>query len=69
MAGAREEIAESKKAVDVCQTEFKSLKVQRAQLEAQVEKQTEDIKQLEATNTKLMTELDARKKREVGIFF
>lgn len=60
-------MAQSKRAVEVCQQEFASLKSECALLQVQVAEKHKRITDLEVQRKKLLTDVDARKKNEVII--
>lgn len=65
---ATEDIAKSKKAVDLCHTEFLAIKTQCAQLELQRTEDQANLKEIKIQNAKLRTEHEAFKKIEVYFY-
>lgn len=65
LASARKEVVQSKKAVEVCQQEFASLKSECALLQVQVTEKHKKITELEAQKRKLLSDIDTHKKNEV----
>lgn len=66
LASARKEVMQSKKAVEVCQQEFASLKAECASLQGQIAEKHKKNVELEAFKKKLFTEIETYKKTEVS---
>lgn len=69
LTSARKEVVQSKKAVEVCQQEFASLKSESSLLQVQVAEKHKKITELEAQKKRLLADIDTHKKNEVKITF
>lgn len=65
LATARKEVAQSKRAVEVCQAEFTSLKTECAHLQLLLNEERRKYMDLDGQNRKLLSEIDTHKKNEV----
>lgn len=65
MVDARKEVAQSKKAVEVCQAEFAAMQTQYTQLELEHNETKNRITELEKQRKKFVNELENQKKNAV----
>lgn len=65
LTSARKEVVQSKKAVEVCQQEFASLKSESSLLQVQVAEKHKKITELEAQKKRLLADIESHKKNEV----
>lgn len=67
MSDARKEVAQSKRAVEICQSELSSMKGTQNELERHLQNEIEHAKDLEKEKKKLQTDLETQKKMEVSV--
>lgn len=67
LASARKEVMQSKKAVEVCQQEFASLKAECTSLQAQLAEKQKKNGELEGFKRKLLADIEAHRKNEVRL--
>lgn len=68
VAEARKEITQSKKAVEVCQTELLAMKSENESLQAKLDTEKENSRRLEEQKSKLLDEVNAHKSISVCFF-
>lgn len=66
---ARKEVAQSKRAVEICQAELTSMKTSCGQLEIQISEERAKLKQLEKEKKPLLNELEEYKRVKVCCCF
>lgn len=69
LTSARKEVLQSKKAVEVCQQEFASLKSECATLQVQINEKQKKCIELETVKKKLLADVETHKKNEVSFIF
>lgn len=67
LASAKKEVLQSKKAVEVCQQEFASLKSECSALQIQINEKQKKNAELEAFKRRLLSEIENHKKNEVRL--
>ncbi|KAF5291970.1 hypothetical protein FQR65_LT11370 [Abscondita terminalis] len=64
LAGARKEISQSKKAVEICQTELTSMRAMQNELERQLNQELDHIKEIEKEKKRVLVDIEGHKKIE-----